>query len=267
MQSTPSDIKKIRKDTFSGNIWKILADPYKPYLLLEIRHYDTRSVFFSIFNMKKCNFARKKIKLHENWWVSVEQCKNGLIFFHGFKDDQFALHEGLTIYDIDKNKVLWQQHDYTFHYLLQDSIVVSDPEDNFLKVSIREGNVIDQAIDLNTLPKEEITNTILIFPVQYLNGTEYFTTVSGFIRNNKLGEPVKAIEYLEIQNFIVISYYILDQNLLLNKLVIFDLNGKLLHNDTIDQNLKGIGSETFFIYDNFVIYIKQKTQLLIYEMV
>ncbi|WP_424961714.1 hypothetical protein [Ekhidna sp.] len=96
-------------------------------------------------------------------------------------------------------------------------------------------------------------------PEIYEHGSDYFDIVSKFLA---LELPVSC-EYLEWQNKIIISYYLrsangFDRYLLLLK------NGEKEWKVKQDQEMKGFSSGAFFVFDNQLIFIKDRNEVCVY---
>jgi hypothetical protein len=98
------------------------------------------------------------------------------------------------------------------------------------------------------------------FPMLYLEDNIHYKTIVAFLAQN--GQTVSGpIEYLEYaQNFIV-SFYIQEGKHLINKLWIVGEEGERLLEDNLTEGAEGVGMSSFFITQQKLIYIKNKTNL------
>jgi len=78
--------------------------------------------------------------------------------------------------------------------------------------------------------------------------------------------PVIALEYLEHDSIIFISFYI-EEGELANYLLIISAGGEVLMKEKLDEHLKGIGIDTFFLLSGCVIFVKNKVELFSYKIV
>ena len=74
------------------------------------------------------------------------------------------------------------------------------------------------------------------------------------------------IEYLEYNSMVFISCYI-DRDGLANFLFVLRSDGTVLLEEKLDDQLKGIGLDTFFIFSGYLIFVKNKTRLVSYKVV
>jgi hypothetical protein len=75
-----------------------------------------------------------------------------------------------------------------------------------------------------------------------------------------------ALEYLEHDSIIFISFYV-QENELANYLFMLSADGNLLVKEKLDEQLKGIGLGTFFILSGCVFFVKNKAELVSYKIV
>ena len=78
--------------------------------------------------------------------------------------------------------------------------------------------------------------------------------------------PVVALEYLELDTFIFVSYYVAEGDLV-NYLLVLSADGKVLLHEKLDEHLKGIGLDTFFILSGCVIFVRNKRELVSYSLI
>lgn len=96
-------------------------------------------------------------------------------------------------------------------------------------------------------------------PEVYEHGSDYFDTVSKFL---SLELPVSC-EYLEWQNKIIISYYLRSANGFDRYLLLLE-NGEKIWKVKQDEEMKGFSSGAFFVFNNQLIFIKDRNEVCVY---
>ena len=104
----------------------------------------------------------------------------------------------------------------------------------------------------------------VVRPQQYLADNEYFATVKRFLERKFNLLPVTALEYLEHDSIIFVSFYIQEDELA-NYLLIMSSDGQVLLQEKLDEHLKGIGLDTFFVFSGCVFFVKNKAELVSYQ--
>ena len=102
-------------------------------------------------------------------------------------------------------------------------------------------------------------------PNQFFEGHSYFETVKTFFGQKFNLLPITALEYLEYDSLIFVSCY-LQENDLTNYLFIISTDGNLLLKEKLDEHLKGIGLDTFFVISGYVFFVKNKVELVCYKI-
>jgi hypothetical protein len=78
-------------------------------------------------------------------------------------------------------------------------------------------------------------------------------------------ELVLGCEYQEVNNHLIISYYVKEQNHLTRHLLVLT-DGKAVYSDVQDKELKGFAPGSFFTFQNHLIFVRNKRELNIYEI-
>jgi hypothetical protein len=147
-------------------------------------------------------------------------------------------------------------------------------DDTLQFIYYEDGNSPEQkqylTIDIHTHEvKEELINeaeSVIQTPAHYLDGTDHFSTVCEFLKQKLNISTVKAVDYFESQGQIVISYYLWQSAHLANFLLIMDSTGAIKNHVLLGDGLQTIGIDTFFIVKSSLYTIRNKAELLIYDI-
>jgi hypothetical protein len=105
----------------------------------------------------------------------------------------------------------------------------------------------------------------VVRPHHYPDGHPYFETVKTFLNQKFNLSPTSALEYLEHDSLIFISCYLHERELT-NYLFVCSSDGTLLLKEKLGEHLKGIGLDTFFILSGCLIFVRNKGELVSYEI-
>jgi hypothetical protein len=245
--------------SFDGAIWNTLALPEKNILLLEIRNVDRKQVSFSALDLEHNIFLWRGVELEENWWVEMSAASQEVILFSIYIDTANPDTKGILAYSLQGPKPLWAQADFSITGVDRTGVhgVASRPQAKPLVLDLHTGQ------SLPGTDFEGSTDTRIQRPFQYVEGTAYFNTVRTFL-NNKLNlSVVTALEYVESGDRIFISYYVQEKSLV-NYLIVLSAAGEILLQEKLDEQLKGIGQDTFFILAGCLIFVRNKRELRSY---
>jgi len=213
---------------FPYTIWKLVAVPAKPVLVLELRDEATRGLEFSALDYEANQFLWEGVKLTESWWVSL--------------------------FDADESKVYCRKFQNTDN---PDEVV-------WMAMEVTSGNEYTGAA--GEIPASFQHASGIHVPSQYPQDQPYFNSVKEFLGVKLNLEPVKAIEYLEYEGNIMISFYTASGKEFENHLVVFDEAGEFRLHETLGTALPGLGLETFFVRDGYLIFVKDKHELVVYSI-
>lgn len=254
--------------SFDGQIFNLLYDEEHDVLAIEIRNNAKYNASYAAFDLKKSKFINKKIQPLERWWTSMLTLKRGKLILYQYHDQQNPDLKDIFALDIKKGKQQWLHSQLHLKSIEENRLLVIKTEgDKFIPLQI---DIISGQLEPNQDPvieNEKIKKNILQ-PFHYRENSDYFATVSNFLQNKFNIEPVQAIDYLEFERYIIISYYekIEEKGGLLNSIMVLQEDGSLLLQDTLAGNLEGMGMETFVIINRQLIMIKDKTTLKGYKL-
>ncbi len=245
-------------------IWKTLADPKHTMLFLEIRDKSSKTVSFSELDMANKRWLWQNVTFDEPWWISMNAFSNDVLLFTLYTNQQNPDEKSTMAFDTHQQKILWWKNKFVVSFASGD--YVTGVETKFgSKETVFDVKTGDQlpAHDLVLIKPENFQVTR---PLQYTEGTSYFETVREFIERKCGFSPVISVEYCEHRSLIFISAY-KGQTDLANYLIVFNSKGDLVLDVTLGEDLKGIAPDTFFIIPGYLIFVKNKSELISYRIV
>ena len=106
---------------------------------------------------------------------------------------------------------------------------------------------------------------ISVFPAVYYPGTEAFEKVRQFMARRQI-EVVEAVEYLETEGYIVMTYYLKKNKQLSRHVYVMDSEGKLWMDHQLDEKMEGVVFQSFFTYENLLIFVENRNKLHVYQL-
>ncbi|MGC1242121.1 MAG: DUF4905 domain-containing protein [Chryseosolibacter sp.] len=242
-----------------GIIWNILADGNSPRLFLEVRDVDQKKVSFSALNLQNYEWLWKDVVLEERWWVSMTAIAGDKLLLTIYTDTNNPDKKSLLAYDVLKKEISWWYNGFSVsaaNTLYVKGIDARFPAKEII-LDLFTGTPV-QNVDFHL---EDSQNFPVIRPFQYEEGTAHFNTVRDFLVSRLGIGPVATIDYLEWGRLIMMSVFV-KENDLANFLYGFNSSGALIFKETLGENLKGVGLDTFFIYSDHLIFVKNKKELV-----
>ena len=198
----------------------------------------------------------------EDWWVGLEASQGDVALFSIFTDTANPERKALIAYHIRQKKIMWWNNDLSLSSLGLNCV---------LGVTTQFGQ---KQVALNLMSGEESPfvpapsdDHQIMRPSQYIEDHPYFVSVRTFLSSRFNFQPVVSLEYLEESSLIFISAYQRDEHGLSNDLFVISSDGKLMLQENLGRQLKGIGQDTFFIYAGSVIFVRNRGELFSYKIV
>lgn len=258
----PSSIEFNFSHVFEGIVWNTIASSENGILFLEVRNNEQKRVTFSALDIKTGEFLWRDVLFDEPWWISLSASSGEFLIFTIYLETNNPDKKGVFAYHIDKRKIVWWNNDFSITSLADGQVfgVTSKYGTRSIVLDLASGREIGAGE--NTVKM----NDAVIRPHQYLDDNEYFATVKTFLSRKFNFTPVIALEYMEHDSIIFISFYIQDAELA-NYLLIVSADGEELMKEKLDEHLKGIGMDTFFVLSGCVFFVKNKVELFSYKIV
>lgn len=260
-----ADILELKTSrSFSGLIWNTLADETTGTLFIEVRDVREKKVSFSALNLRNNEWLWKDLTLDETWWVTLGAVAGDRLLFTVYTDTNNPDKKSLVAYDIKSRQMVWWYNGFSIAGA--NSLYVKGTDSRFPSREVVLDAVTGKPLQDVDFDLALSQNFSLIRPFQYEEGSGYFDSVKKFVENRCGVKPVTAIEYLETPALIIMSVFVREGDLA-NFLYVFDTGGELLLTEKLGESLKGVGFDTFFVFLGHLIFVKNKHELIVYQIV
>jgi hypothetical protein len=199
--------------------------------------------------------------LEEPWWISLSGVSADMALFTLYTDTNNPDKKAALAYNIREEKLAWWNNDFSIHTISDYHVW------GFAEKFGKQELVLDAKTGVR---QEALPPDVRIFekverPHHYPADHPYFDTVKKFLNQKFNLLPTVALEYLEHDSLIFISCY-LHENELANYLFVFSPDGALLLKEKLEERLKGIGLDTFFVLSGCVFFARNKGELVSYKI-
>jgi hypothetical protein len=245
-----------------GPVWNLLAN--KDILLIEVRTKEPQRVTFSALDLHNDVFLWRDKVLEETWWVNASAICSGIVLFTIYMDTNNPDKKGILAYSIHDLQLKWWKNDFSISELGENSVKGFASKFGLKEVifDVHSGEPMDAESFVAKAPASSLQK-----PVQYSAGQDHFTTVQTFLADRLNFPAVSSLEYLECGKCVIISCYSVEDGGLANYLFVLSVEGNVLLKEKLDGSLKGIGLDTFFILDGCVIFVRNRTELISYNII
>lgn len=268
-------IKKYFSQDFKNQIWRLLISD-EDKLVIETRNPQTKEAFFDCFDINKKKFLFSDYQLDEKFYVGIETIYKEIIYFHKFPKPDLPNHKEIIAFDINSQKILWTNSELSFLFAYDDKIFAYKQgfeERYFSALSYLDGIIVEDLgtdyLKINSLRRESENlkdYSQYIFPQVYLSKDHF---ISKFI-NDYFSKIILIgeIEYGIYNNLLLLSYHTQNQagNLRNNFAAIDMQDNSIKISVVLSENTKSFMTDSFFMYKNFLILLKEKNGLIIYKL-
>ena len=253
--------------------------PKNDILIIETRNDQKFQAQFSALDLKCGKFIWENLMLKETWWIGMTAASERTLLFHTYVNKGNPDHKNLIAFNIFDQKIRWEIEEFSFFDWSDSEILGYSTKDELIQatISIENGTLTEKAWEIK--PKGELEGTKR--PVLYADGVSHFETIKRFLLQKVQLHILKAVEYLEYGEWIIVSVYIEEEASLLrrspesfepgrqslaNYLFVFDNKGEMLLREKLGENLQGLGVDTFFMLSGCLFLVKNKSELVVYSV-
>jgi hypothetical protein len=223
--------------------------------LIELREERNKQVLFYFLDD---TFNLKKIDTQLDWWSGVEALVGNSVVFHGFLQQDLPIHQGIKVWDSEKNEWQWENEFLTF-VNVEDAILLAKNSlgslDTVLKIDLLTGQ------ETSFEPKYKKNNSFVANIVT--KDEPYFADIAFFISQYTHLQPTDFLEYLETTAHIIVSYFVKNEKKYDNYLLVTSSGGDELLHICLHEGSKGLAAGTFHVSDALLSFVKDKNELFI----
>ena len=188
-------------------------------------------------------------------------------------------HKSIIAFDILSQSILWQNDSYVFSFVYEEKVYCYQQRFEsrvFFALDYLTGNVLEDFGNdtslINKLKEESDAKFLeqnYLFPEYFNRNNSAEKHYQKYLQQILTEKVIKGeISYLNYEGILLFNYHeVTKTNTLSNEFIAVDLaKNKFLLKETLDKNLINLMPESFFVKDNFLFLIVDKTKLLVYSI-
>lgn len=228
-------------------IWKIILDDDNETMAWESRTND-KKVFFNAYDFKEDKYLLQDFYLEEDWLLNIQRVKDQILYLTGFESEFSPVQKGIIALDLKSKKMMWQNFSVALHQFTQQGLVVFDPRVNPRKYKLldSENGGLIKAVFMEEFYLLKSLKNELILPQIIDENTDWETKHQLIYKDLEILSGYKPQE----------NYF--DQYLIIKK------NNEVVFEDIINQAIQKKSFDTFFVWQNKLIFIKNKSEIVSY---
>jgi hypothetical protein len=251
-----TSLKLLVAEHFNGQIWRLEVDPVSNTLFAEIRNVEDRRVNFAAINLTDGKTYFKDYTVDERWLTGIETAYGGVLLLHYYESASSPAHKGLAAIEATTGRLLWNNFNYSFDHLSTDGPVFFDSRmqpARYYIANIRTGT-LQRAYDANA--DGTFDNQILV-------------PEAATLPDDLPPLPVECygskVHYLAYNSFRIVSLHALWAGQLRQYLFVVN-DTEVIFEDILNTNIQKLQPEAFVLYQNKLIYLKDKSEIKVLNL-
>lgn len=279
------------KDKFifkqNGNIWRFYFN--NDFIIAgETRNLESKEFTLYSLNYKSKEIYFKDLSPKVGWWCNICGMNDKHFYMSRYKKPDLPIEKGIIALDLKNGSVLWENEDLKFFFNDDDNVYGIKElfeTKKIYKLDCISGDVIEEISGLDGIQYLErekmILSDLLYKDCKYTENLSidletkqksFKKHIDNIIFKNKI---IGNFEYSEYDNLILYNYHfqkginIKDRSsvILGNILEIYDKSDeKVVYKDVINESVPAPAPDSFFIKGNYLIYVKNKNELIIINL-
>jgi hypothetical protein len=260
-----STLENLFLHTFSETIWRILPHP-SPQVnewLLELRNVNEKTTSFALIDTDLLEVRWLVRPKATDWWTTLTAFSGDLVFLHNYRNPEIPEPSDLVVLAAGTGELSW---------VLPNRVFVKNVDEKRIEVAHRLPDGIKKIVyNIQAEPFEDPIASgksnfeeaeILTAPSRYTNGDQYYSSISSFLFKIAGVKDIQAVDYLECEPFLVLSYYIYEHDQIAQYLIIVNRERKILRHECIAKALKGVGMDTFLLKGKVLVYLRNSNEFI-----
>ncbi len=249
-------------------------------LIIEERETEKKQAYFNCLEIESGKKIFKNLQLDEKFWLGIEAIYNDVIFFHRFTKPDMPQHNGIIAFDINDQKIMWQDDYQTFLFIKDEKVYafrqMFENRKHFT-LDYKTGGIIEElgsdSVSINNLREEVIASEDFsgyLFPRKHDSSVIFNEVANQFLKSLREIHLISgSTEYVLRDNLLLFNFHeIIADNSLMNIFKAVDLSkGKYILEVTLNSRTNAFAPDSFFIKDDLLFLLIERIKVGVYEIV
>jgi hypothetical protein len=267
----------IKKYTFTNNrqIWRVIPTS-GDRLVIEDRDTGSREAFFNCIEIKTGKRIFDNYQFKEKFWLGIEDIYKDIIYLYRYLKPDMPQHKGIIAFDINSKNIIWEQPDFSYLFVKDDKLYCYKQRyegRSFFIADCYTGEILEELGNdgerIKQLREESINQLDYeeyLFPEQFYDGKEMEPLLKNFLTEFKQENLViGAVEFLPLNSVVFLNTFEPNDEGSLNNIfrcVEFQ-SGKVIFSEILNKNAHAAVPDSFFMKNNNIFLLEDKTRLLV----
>lgn len=247
MLLTKDTPKLLYRQQCEGIIWKLELDDATEMMVWECRT-EKKKVSFYAYDFKNALTILSNHLFEEDWLLGLDHVNQGIAYFHGYESEFSPVHKGILAFDLKGKKMIWEHFNISLQNYSKEGVLVFDPRlfpRKYQLLDLKTGKQI-RPVAVAELSFFTASSPQVLFPEIEEKEGEWKTTQELVINDLTLKSGYEK-EGGQIHQYFKILR-----------------NGQAIFTDYLGKNIHKQSFDTFFVWQNKLIYVRNKSEILTY---
>lgn len=263
-----------------NQIWRLLiAESENGKLIVETRDTlsDSKEVYYNCLDLNSGKILFSDLQLDEKSWIGIETIYKDVILFHQYAIPNMPGHKRIIAFDINSQKVIWQNDEFVFRFVYEDIVYASFASmlgEKYFALDLQTGDIktpeglpAEEVLIKSQLAAKDYSN--YIFPEILEPFSDDFEKIHSLLEKEIGGVNINGkIEFVQIDKTVLANFHLENgADSVTNKFVAVDKGrNKTIFSDLLNKSAKTYVPDSFFVYKNLLFLLKEKKEVLVVEL-
>ncbi len=196
-----------------------------------------------------------------DWWSSLAGAGMHCFFVHGYRNTDIPEPTDLMAFDMGSGEMRWVLPGYRFEGISEQKTLLAGRKDAG-GISVFECDELTGAPSATPAGSRVKPATDWLEAHRYTRGEEYYDFLVRFLKKSVGMSPAGAVEYLDYADKMVFSFYLYENNSLVQYVAVLDRFRKVKYLEAIERDLEKEGKGGLVLREGVVYFIKNKNNFV-----
>lgn len=244
-----------------GQIWKVLPCGSDRWVI-EWRMPEGKRLGFSVIDpLNPDALVVQAAADGIDWWSSLAGVGMRCFFVHGYRNSDIPEPTDLMAFDMSTGEMRWVLPGYRFEGISEQKTLLVGRKDA-RGISVFECDELTGTPSAPPADSRVKPETGWLEAHRYTRGEEYYDFLVGFLKKSVGLSPAGAVEYLDYADKMVFSFYLYENNGLVQYVAVLDRFRKVRYLEAIEKDLEKEGKGGLVLREGVIYFIKNKNNFV-----
>ena len=250
--------------TFPETIWRILPHPDRDQWVVELRDATRKTVSWALVDLPLKRILWQQSPPATDWWTTLAGFAGNRIFLHNYLFPDIPEATDLLALSSAKGELEWALPGCVFVRDFPDfeQIIVAQKQGEIIQYRLCDSNLglLKNQILEKDLPPVVAPNYRT--PVRYETQDIYFDRLSSFLDKIVGVTGTIAVDYLESDPYLVISYYLYESKKTAQYLLVVNRDKQIIYHNQLSDNRPGMSLDTILFKKDRLVFLRNTHELI-----